>query len=46
MIGSITKLSLSLSLSFIDLDRAVRVVEGYQANSQKGVGAFTLDGKM
>ncbi|GAA5811433.1 hypothetical protein MFLAVUS_004870 [Mucor flavus] len=29
-----------------DLERAIRVVEGYETNSQKGVGAFSLDGKM
>lgn len=30
----------------VDLERAIRVVNGYEANSQKGVGAFNLDGKM
>ncbi|KAI7889962.1 Pyruvate/Phosphoenolpyruvate kinase-like domain-containing protein [Mucor mucedo] len=29
-----------------DLERAIRVVQGYEANAQKGVGAFNLDGKM
>ncbi|OBZ82215.1 Citrate lyase subunit beta-like protein, mitochondrial [Choanephora cucurbitarum] len=29
-----------------ELDRATRILEGYELNSQKGVGAFTLDGKM
>ncbi|KAL9557050.1 hypothetical protein MBANPS3_001576 [Mucor bainieri] len=29
-----------------DLERAVRIVEGFQTNSQKGIGAFSLDGKM
>lgn len=35
-----------ISVFLLDLERAVRVVEGYEANSQKGVGAFTLDEKM
>jgi citrate lyase subunit beta-like protein len=30
----------------IDLERAVRIVDGYEAYSQKGIGAFNLDGKM
>ncbi|KAG1040765.1 hypothetical protein G6F43_012220 [Rhizopus delemar] len=29
-----------------DLERAVRIVEGYEHYSQKGIGAFNLDGKM
>jgi citrate lyase subunit beta-like protein len=29
-----------------DLERAVRIVDGFQTNSQKGIGAFSLDGKM
>lgn len=39
-------LLIMISDFLLDLERAVRVVEGYEANSQKGVGAFTLDGKM
>lgn len=30
----------------IDLERAVRILEGYEHYSQKGIGAFNLDGKM
>ncbi|EPB89877.1 hypothetical protein HMPREF1544_03260 [Mucor circinelloides 1006PhL] len=29
-----------------DLERAVRIVDGFHTNSQKGIGAFSLDGKM
>ncbi|CEG63041.1 hypothetical protein RMATCC62417_00253 [Rhizopus microsporus] len=29
-----------------DLERAVRILEGYEHYSQKGIGAFNLDGKM
>lgn len=29
-----------------DVERAVRIVEGFHTNSQKGIGAFSLDGKM
>lgn len=29
-----------------DLERAVRILKGHETYSQKGVGAFSLDGKM
>ncbi|KAI8083998.1 Pyruvate/Phosphoenolpyruvate kinase-like domain-containing protein [Gilbertella persicaria] len=29
-----------------ELDRAVRILQGHEANTQKGIGAFNLDGKM
>ncbi|RUS14533.1 Pyruvate/Phosphoenolpyruvate kinase-like domain-containing protein [Endogone sp. FLAS-F59071] len=29
-----------------DIARAAKILEGYEAHSQKGVGAFNLDGKM
>ncbi|KAI8994954.1 Pyruvate/Phosphoenolpyruvate kinase-like domain-containing protein [Pilobolus umbonatus] len=30
----------------IDLERAIKVLQGFELNSQRGVGAFSLDGKM
>ncbi|RUS31775.1 hypothetical protein BC938DRAFT_477106 [Jimgerdemannia flammicorona] len=41
-----------LGFSFIgnhmnsDIERAAKIIEGYELHSQKGVGAFNLDGKM
>lgn len=30
----------------IDLEHAVKILEGFEHHSEKGVGAFNLDGKM
>lgn len=34
------------SCCWIDLEHAVRILEGFEHHAEKGVGAFNLDGKM
>lgn len=35
-----------LSVFVLDVERAVRILDGFEHYAQKGVGAFNLDGKM
>lgn len=37
---------LTLCMMMIDLERAVKILQGFEHYTAKGVGAFQLDGKM
>jgi hypothetical protein len=37
---------LKLTLVFADVERAVKIMDGFEHYSKKGVGAFVVDGKM